>query len=163
MNDNEDHVTKNKEDVLEWTAPEHPHKHKTKEWKISVVVIGSGFVIGSIMLGNFVFALLSVAAVVSIFLVFEKPPKDVLVSISKKGVSIGSKRYPYVNIESFWVNELEEPPRLLLKTDSTFSPLVSIQLIDIDEDEVREKMIRHAYEEEMYEPFFQRLAEHLGI
>ena len=163
MNDNEDRFINNEEDVLEWVAPEYPFIHKTKEWKISVVVIGSGFVIGSIMLGNFVFALLSVAAVISIFIVTNKPPEEVLVSISRKGVVIGSKIYHHIRTENFWVNELEEPPRLLLKTDKALSPLVSIQIMGVDEEEVRRKLIQYVDEEEMYEPVFQRLMEYLGF
>ncbi len=163
MSENENYFTNNESNVLEWKTPEYPFKEKSREWYISLVVIGIGFVIGAIMLENYIFAILSIVAVLSIFIITSNPPKEVLVSISKKGVSIGSKEYHYSKIESFWVNELEEPPRLLIKTRDPLSSLISIQIIGVDEDDVRIKMIRYVEEEEMYEPVIQRLMEHLGI
>ncbi len=148
---------------INWTAPEYPFWKKNREWYIAVSIIGGSLVIASIIFNNFILAVLIAIITFSLLIMATVPPKKITVSIDNKGVVIGSYLYSFVNLESFWISDLENPPRLYLKSKKVFSPIIMIEVIETEEEEIRDFLKKYLKEEELYESFLHRLMERLGF
>lgn len=157
--------TMNENDLekLKWVTPEHPFWSKDGDWYVSVIIIGTALVIASVIFKNLILAIFIVIATITLLLLATVPPKNISVILTKKGVVIGPHVYPYANLESFWVEELEQPPRLLLKSKKLLSPLIMIEIIEVEEEKIRNFLNRYIEEEELHEPLFHRILERLGF
>lgn len=151
------------ETIIKWETREHPFREKTGSWYSSVMIIGGALAVSAIMLGDVIFAVLIIIAVFALLLISSVPPKKIKVSVKEKGLVMGPYFYPYDQIESFWINEIDVPPRLLLKLKRKLSSLVSIEIMNINEKEIRDHLKEKLKEEEMYEPILQKLLEYIGF
>ncbi len=163
MSENEVSEISEEYEGLKWKAPEHPFWHKSGEWYASVAIIGGALAISAAIFSNIILAILISVATIALLLIETIPPKEINVSITKGGVVIGPYRYPFTTLESFWINEMEDPPRLLLKSKKFFSPLLVIEIIGVKEEDVKKHLGQYLEEEEIYEPFFHWLMERMGF
>ena len=153
-----------KDDIkIEWTAPEYPFWQKPAEWYVSASIIGGSLVIASVFFNNFVLAILIAIITLSLLISATVPPKKITVSINKKGVTIGSLFYPFINLESFWISDLEDPSRLFLKSKKLLSPIIMIEIVEVEEEEIEKILKNYLEEEELYEPLLYRVMERLGF
>ncbi|MFP4539827.1 MAG: hypothetical protein ACLFNN_02730 [Candidatus Paceibacterota bacterium] len=149
--------------LLKWDTPEYPFWRKTAEWYVSMIIISGSAVFAAVMLNNLIFAAFLAVAAFALLTMASIPPKNIKVKIKKRGIAIGKKYYPYENLESFYINDFEEPPRLFLKSKSLLSPLIVTQLGEIEEEEVEETLLKKLKKEYLQESFFQKLLERLGF
>lgn len=151
------------EEKLEWNAPEYPFWRKTTEWYTSVLIIGLAIVVASIILENVIFAILVLISIFSLLLTSSITPKEITVSLTTRGVRIGSLFYSYTILESFWINNKENPPRLYLKSRKTLVPLISIQIVEMEENNVYHYLSVYIEQEELHESVFHKAMEYLGF
>lgn len=149
--------------IIEWQALEYPFWKKTAGWYSSVAIIGLAIALSSVIMGNFIFAVLVTISTFALLLMASIPPKKIKVSITKKGVVLGSYLYGYKNLESFSINELDSPPRLYLKSKRIFSPLIITEIVGVKNEDIRKALKQRLDEEELFEPLFHRLLEYLGF
>ncbi|MFO0718625.1 MAG: hypothetical protein U0522_01175 [Candidatus Paceibacterota bacterium] len=152
-----------KNSPLEWEALEHHHEEKSNDWFWAVGIIAISIALASIIWGNLLFGILILIATFSLVLHAVRQPKIHKVKIDSRGVTIDNFHYPYKSLDSFWINENENPPVLLLKSQRFFLPLLVIRLDTVHPEDIREYLQEVLYEDEMHEPFFQKLAEYFGF
>jgi hypothetical protein len=151
---------------ISWTAHEHVHREKTKDWYWSLGILVVTASVLSIIFGNYIFAILILIIGVSLSVVGHREPALVDFELNKMGLKIGKKLYPYATLESFWVENNEEygiHSELLIKSRKTIMPLIVISLDGVDPSDVRDFLLYHLLEKEMSEPFSQFLLEYLGF
>ncbi len=145
-----------------WSAPEHEHRERTGDWFLAFGIIVLATAATSILFGNVLFALLIIAAGVTLGLIARRDPQILAFEISDKGIRTGSEFHPYEEILSFWITD-ELHPQLLVDTTRVLSPNLIIPLHGTDPEKVRARLARHVEQVPMKEPIAHRLLETLGL
>ena len=84
--------------------------------------------------------------------------------ITQRGVVIGNTLYPHSSLDSFWVEEMLDEPKLLISSKKMFMPHIVIPISEeVDRDDLRDYLLDHVDEEEQNEPLSMKLMEYLGF
>jgi hypothetical protein len=142
---------------LEWTAPEHMYTQKTTDWYWIVAIVSATLTLLSILLGNTLFGILILVSSFTLALHASHPPKIIDIKVTDKGVQAGSTLYPYGSLESFWIEEKELHPRILLKSESKLAPYIVILLGDVPAEDIRQVLDTYLHEIKHSEPFLEKL------
>lgn len=149
--------------LIKWTGPEHHHTHKTYEWYWAVAIIALTIAVLSFIFGNSIFAVFIIVGAIALTLNAHRPPKEISIEINDRGVVIDKTLYPFLHLESFWVDNDHNEPRLMIKSRKTFVPLISLIIRDIDDEEVRQVLLKYIAEVEHPETLGKRILEVLGF
>lgn len=149
--------------VLRWSAYEHEHIDRGSDWFWALGVIAVSAALTSMLFGNFLFALVIVVAAVTLGLIARKPPEMHEFEINEKGIRIGRTLHAYDSVISFWVDEDEEKPLLLVDTTTFMAPNLIIPTGDIHPDDIREYLRPRAEEVPMKEPLAHKILEFFGF
>ena len=150
------------EEVIRW----HTHEHaapKSTDWYLALGIIAVAGAATSFILGNILFSILIIVGALSLSLHAARPHKETAVEINQRGLVLNETLYPYESLESFWVEENESMPKLFIKSERTLVPQLIIFLEDTAPEIVHEYLLEHLEEEEMTEPFTQKIAEFFGF
>ena len=71
--------------------------------------------------------------------------------------------YPFLTLESFWIDAHQEKPKLLIKSHKTFMPFLAIYIEEVDPEEIRDILLNYIAETEHQEPISQKLLELIGF
>jgi len=150
---------------LKWQAHEYDHFERTTDWYWAVAIITLALIALSVLLGDYLFAIVIVIGVFTLVLYTYRAPKLVSYEITKKGVRVEKHLYPYVNIESFWVedHQVHPRPKLILKSSKVVMPFIIIPIEGIHPDEIHSVLQNFIPEEEHHEPLAQKIMEYLGF
>ncbi len=135
--------------IIGWTAPEYIQHEKGLKWFIAAGIIILILVVYGILADNWTLSIALVLAAAVYVMVHGQTPGDVKVVVSKTGIKVGEREYPYQNIKYFWI--IYKPPKvktLNLQTNSKFLPDITIQLGDQDPAELRTFLLMHIRERE---------------
>ncbi len=91
------------EAILSWIAPETVKHERGKVWRIVAPLSGIGMIALALWQGSWSFALAIAAFILAYCVTSLEHPKDVEVKISKVGIKVGTRKYPYSRIKAFWV------------------------------------------------------------
>ena len=97
------------------------------------------------------------------------PPKILECKLSKRGVSIDDKLYPWETLESFWILEGKDgvryhrDPKILLTSKKTLMPHIVIPLAENVVDEVHQSLAHMLHEVPQVEPLPERLMRKIGF
>ena len=150
-------------DKLQWHAREYIHTEKSADWYWIVAIIVASVAVISIILSNLIFAILIIVSFFTLSLFASRKPEIILMEINNLGVNVGNTHYPYVHLESFWIETRELYPRLILKSKKTFMPFVVILIEDMEPEKIREFLLKHLPEVEHTEPFLEKLLIYFGF
>lgn len=152
------------ENKISWQALEYKQKEKTVDWYWAVGIISLAIVVISIFTHNIFFAVLVILST-GILLSFSiNKPKNITITIDQKGISVNKEMYPFINLESFWVESVHaEDEKILLKSKKLMMPLITIPLEEHHHLDVREFLLQYLKEEEMHEPLSNKIMEKLGF
>jgi len=148
---------------VRWRAPEYIYTEKTLDWYWIVAIITVSIALIAIILSNVIFALLIIISSFTLSLFASRKPEMVEVEINEKGVTIGATHYPYMNLESFWVETREIPERVILKSKKVLMPYIVILLHGTDGQEIRNALETHLPETEHTEPLLEKLLIYFGF
>lgn len=149
---------------ITWEAPEHRHTDKGNDWFWALGIVALSAAVVALLFKNFLFALLIVIGAGTMSLLAAKPPRVLSFTLTQRGILIDGSLYPYQMLVAFWIQDREGNHPLLIVDSSRFlTPHLLIPLEEIDPDVVREYLLKHLPEEELSEPFGQRLAEFFGF
>lgn len=148
---------------LRWSAYEHEHIVRESNWFWALGVVAVCAALTSILFHDFLFAILIVLGAAIFALLANVPPELVEFEVSDKGVRIGDDLHRYEEIISFWVEDEEEPHRLLVDTTKPMAPNLVIPIEDVDPDSLRTMLREHSKEVRMHEPFAHKLLEYFGL
>ena len=148
---------------IEWVAHEHEHKERTSDWLWSVGILTAAAAVVSIIFGNIIFAILILTAVFAMALFVNRPPEEVHVVVDEKGITRGNVRYPYSSLKSFWLDETHPHPKILLRSEKVFLPIIVVPLGETDAVQLNEILSRYLNEEYHSLPFAEKVLEYLGF
>lgn len=148
---------------LRWSAYEHEYAPRDGDWYWALGIIAASVALVSILFSNILFALLIIAAAVSLGLVAGIEPDLTEFEISDDGIRVGDTWHHFEEVLAFWVDEKHTHPLLLVDTTKFLSPNLVIPIEEVDPREVREFLRERVEERRMREPFAHRLVEFFGF
>jgi hypothetical protein len=163
----EEYVELKPEEILmEWKAREFIQYPRHKSWYILLLVISGILVIYSIIVTNYLFAIIVVMLAIVINTLTRKEPQMLNIAITTKGVKIDEKLYTYDDdLASFWI--LYNPPDLKTLNFSRkqrIAPDLVIQLENQNPLKVRELLLDHLTEDvEKEEHPVDKIARRFGL
>jgi len=149
---------------LRWQTAEYEHHPKSAEWFWALGIIGIAGAASAFLVDNLLFAILILLGTFTLAMFAARKPEDVTVTISKEGLSINNRLYPYSTLESFWISPDENPRTLLVVLKNPLSPQLGIQIEEVSPDNIRIFLNKYLKEKEQDDiSFFERIAKHFGI
>jgi hypothetical protein len=149
---------------LRWSAYEHDHIEREPDWYWALAIVAICAALTSIILSDFLFAVLILLAACTIALVSKSPPELTQFEISDRGVRINSTLHRFDEILSFWVlDEHDGRPLLLIDTTKFLAPNLVIPIEHIDSQLVRAYLAERTSEVPMREPLSHKVLEFFGI
>ncbi len=154
----------NSKDTLYWETIEHNHHKKGRDWFWVVGIIALALAVSSILFGNITFALIVILLTFLLFVESNREAAEIRVGMDNKGIYVDKTHYPFEDLESFYVEVDHGLPRIILKSQKLFMPLIVIPLIgDIDPEEVEFFLGYYLDQEKLQESLFQILLEFVGF
>ena len=148
---------------ISWSAPEHLHQEKDNDWYWAVGIITITIVALAFIFSNVIFGILIIVGVFSLLVHSAKKPKIVHCEINDRGIVIDNILYPFLTLESFWIDAHNTSPKILLKSSKTFMPYITIHIKEVNREKVREILLKYIAETEHYEPLSQKIMERFGF
>lgn len=150
-------------DELSWDALEYAQKKRSGDWYWTVGIITIAIVVTLFFFNNVLLGLVIAIGVFGLLLYSARAPKEVHFEVNQHGVVIDDTLYPYADLESFWISELGETPKLLLKSKKAVMPLIAIPIADVNPDDVADILIEYIPEVEHEESIAEHMLERLGF
>jgi hypothetical protein len=149
--------------LISWDAPEHIHTEKTNDWYWAVGIITITAAALAFIFNNIIFGIFIVVGAFALIVHGSKKPRIVHYEINDRGIVIDTILYPFLTLESFWIDAEEEPSKLLVKSHKTFMPFISIYIEEVDPEHVRDILLKYIAETEHREPISQKILERFGF
>ena len=152
------------EQEISWQVQTHEHYERSVDWYWGlgiIALLGAGV---SIYFSNILFALILLVGAGSIGVLVARGPREHLVSLGGRGISMDGTLYPYASVQSFWIEQHVEAPRLFITTNSLLHPHIIVPLDSVEHGaEVRGHLAQFAEEEERLPRFSEEVAEIFGL
>lgn len=149
---------------IRWRAYEHEHVERTSDWYWALGIFAVCTALISAIFGNFLFAILILVAAATLGVLAQSPPPLVNFELSDRGIRIGETMHRYEEIISFWVEDHDaDPPILLVDTIKWLSPNFVIPLADMDPKLIRAYLTERCEEVPMKEPIWHKVLEFFGL
>ncbi len=149
---------------IQWTAPEFEKHEKGPAWFLVVGFFALIFFTIALLMKNFIFAILIMLAVFTIFIYALKTPRQINFKIKGEGITISDKLYPFEDLSSFWI--FYEPPRikeLSIKSKKTLTMMIRIPLSNQDPSSIRQALIKFIPEEKQEESLVDIIFKSIGF
>ncbi|MEQ1561475.1 MAG: hypothetical protein ABL899_01990 [Nitrospira sp.] len=150
-------------DKISWKAPEYIHSEKTTDWYWIVGIITISIAVIAVILNNIIFGILIVTASFTLSLFASRKPSLVDITIDNSGVTSGKIKYPYSNLESFWVETRDAHHRIILKSKKLFMPFIVLLIENADPEQIHSTLSKYLKEEEHTEPLLEKIIIYLGF
>ncbi len=147
MEQEEDNFLHLGEPITNWEVDEYPRHFRSRTWYIVASVVGAGLIVYAIATANFLFAVLILMTGVITLLSTFKDPDRIPVVLTTTGIVVGDMYYDYQSIRDFSI--AFEPPHvntLYLDFHSSWHPILSVPLEDLDPNDVRETLLPFIFE-----------------
>lgn len=150
--------------AVSWEAPEFHYTEKKGDWYFAVGIIAAGCVVAALLLGNTLFALLSVIAGIALAIAAGKRPRVVPFAVTVRGVRIGDELYPFGHLSAYHIDE-EDPrgPQMILLARRKFMPLLTMPLPAEYLDDIEDIMRGKLAERYLEEPLLLKVLEYFGF
>ena len=152
------------EPTIVWQVVTHEHIERSADWYwgLGILAIVSAGV--SIYFSNILFAIILLVGAGSIGVLVARGPREHVVALDKRGISMDGTLYPYQSIRSFWVEPHVEVPRLFITTSSLLHPHIIVPLDSAPHgEEVRRHLLQFAEEIERLPRLSEEVAEIFGL
>lgn len=149
--------------IIEWDAPEHIHTEKNNDWYWAVGIITLTSAVLAFIFGNAIFGILILVGVFALLVHCSKQPRVIHIEINDRGIVIDKLLYPFLSLESFWIDAHDHPSKILLKSTKTFMPYITVHIENVDPEKVREILLKYIAETEHHEPLMQKILERFGF
>lgn len=148
---------------MQWKAYEYHYREKSSDWFWAVGIIAFSVAMTSVIFNNIIFAIFIVLSAFTLSLYAARRPALIDIELNPKGIVVGKHIYFYSTIEKFWVAEKNTGVVIILKSQKTILPYVTVPAGETDPEKIREYLSHHLEEEEMAEPLTQTVIEYLGF
>lgn len=138
----------NKEKMISWTAPEFIHYPKDTSWYLTIG-LGALILAGVFFwMKNYLGMVVVILTPLVFYLISRGRAKQIKYLLNKEGLSIGEKNYPFEQLKTFWIIEGPLFATLYLETTKKFLPPLTIYLLRVNHQEVREFLKEYLPEQE---------------
>jgi len=149
---------------IRWQAYEHEHIERGSDWFWALGIIAVCAALISALFGNALFGVLLLVAAVTLGLLAKTTPSLIEFEISDRGIRVGDTMHRYEEIISFWVEEHDvNPPILLIDTVKWLSPNFVIPIEHVDPKTVRTFLAERVDEVPMKESAAHKVLEFFGL
>ncbi len=149
---------------ITWQVYEHNHKERTTDWYWAVIIIALSIAVIAFLLKNGFFAILIIIGTALLLAHTQRDPGLFDIKLDQRGLTIGKDKYPFINLESFWVDiSDEENPMIIFKSKKPIMPILIVPLDDYHHLDIRDFLIQYLEEKEMHEPFAHKIMDKLGF
>lgn len=150
--------------LLEWEAYEFPEKQRKPDWFWAIGIIGVAGSTTTFIFGNFLFGIFIILASVAMMYFGSTKPKKIKYSILQKGIIHENRFYPYERLKSFWLTDDGIEKKLLIKSDKTFNPILSLPFEEDETgDQIYDTLIQIMLNEEIQESFANKIMNRLDF
>lgn len=150
--------------TLAWSAPEYREKDRSVDWFWALGVIAVSSAVAAIIYKNYLFAVFIILAAVVLGFLAVRTPETISFKITAKDVEFGREKYPYQRLKSFFILEKDNNESILLvMSNRSVVPLITVPLGDTDPARVREVLSVYLPEEHTEEPTAHKIMEYLGF
>jgi hypothetical protein len=152
------------QEEIAWTTFTHEHKEHSVDWYWTLGTVTVVAAAAAVFFGNMLLAVILVVGAGSIGVLVARGPREHMVRLGKRGLSVDGTLYPWNAIHSFWVEHDTKHPRLFVSTTGFLTPHFTFELEDpARAQEVRNFIARFAHEEEQGPHIGEHLSELLGL
>ncbi|HBK34076.1 TPA: hypothetical protein DEP34_00470 [Candidatus Uhrbacteria bacterium] len=133
--------------LLHWEIDEYPRHTRSRLWFILVIGVGTALLLYAFLTANLTFAVVLLMIGIIMLISVVKEPSRLDIIITNTGLIVGDTYYDYPAIKDFSV--VYDPPDvkyLYVDFRSTWQPLVSIPLEDVDPNQVRAHLLPYCAE-----------------
>ncbi|RJQ34231.1 hypothetical protein C4556_03310 [Candidatus Parcubacteria bacterium] len=149
---------------IRWQAYEHEHIERGRDWYWALGIIAVCAALISVLFGNSLFGILILVAAATLGLLAKTTPLLVEFELTERGIRVGDALHRYEEVISFWVEEHDvNPPILLIDTVKWLSPNLVIPIEGVDPREVRAFLSERAEEIPMKESVAHKILEFFGL
>ena len=151
---------------IRWQAYEHEHVERGRDWFLALGIASVCAAAISALFGNILFAVLILIAAGTLALLARTPPSLVEFELSDRGIRVGDTMHRYEEVISFWVEEHDaHPPVLLIDTVKWLSPnlVIPLPLEHVESGTVRSYLSERAEEVPMKESIAHKILEFFGL
>ena len=148
---------------IEWDAHEYEHKERSSDWFWAVGIISVSIAIASVIFGNIIFGILVLVSVFSLALFINRPPENIHVVVTEQGITRGKIHYPYATLDSYWLDTDHPHPKILLRSEKIFMPIIVVPLGNADVFKLDETLSQFLPERYHSLPFVEKILEYLGF
>ncbi len=149
--------------LIAWDAPEHVHIEKNSDWYWAVGIITITTAALAIIFNNIIFGIFIIVGAFSLIVHGTKKPRIFHYEINDRGIVSEKTLYPFLTLESFWIDAHERPAKILVKSHKTFMPYITIPIDEVDPEDVRDILLNYISETEHHEPLSQKVLERFGF
>lgn len=125
--------------IFEWKAPEYLQYHKGNKWFVVFSLIVGLFGMYALVMKDYLFATAILLFGVVYCMTHRDKPEEVSIGLSKLGIKIGDRVYPYEQIKAFWI--IYNPPyvqTINFRLAKKFLPDIEIYLHGQNPSQLRE-------------------------
>ena len=149
---------------MEWSVITHERRTHTVDWYWGLGFVALVGIAAALFFGNMLFAVVLALGAISIGFLAARGPREHMVRIDDRGVSIDGTRYPFSAIHSFWVDHDTESPHLFVAMRGPLSPHFSLTLDNAQQGtDLRDHLKLHVTEEEQGPHMGEHLAAIFGL
>ncbi len=134
--------------IHHWHIEEYEQHDRSGWWYLLMSVLAIGCFLYGIATNNFMFSLIIALVAIIFYLQHHQKPLSLDFKITDTGVIIGSKFYPYAELDVFYI--VYAPPEvktLFFETSSGLRPNIDIPLLNYDPVEIRETLLEFLTED----------------
>ncbi len=134
-------------ELLSWETWEFPPVERSQRWYIAASLIGVGLLLYAVFTANFVFGLIILMFAILTIMRDLKKPERIAVFLTTAGVAFGNEFYRYQDIRDFSISY--DPPTvksLYITFHGRVQPMLSIDLDEMNPNEVRRTLLPYVYE-----------------
>ncbi len=149
---------------MEWQAPEYDHFEKTANWFWLTGAVAGALILLAVLFKDFLFAVVLLLGAFTIMMYAARPPVLIDFALTKKGLRIKDRLYPYDHLKSFWVSDEYHKRKIIVESDRLVLPHLIVPLPpNIDDEEAREYLLQYLPEMRHEESLIDLLADYLGF
>ncbi len=149
--------------LLSWDAYEHIYVEKNNDWYWAVGIITITAAALAFIFNNFFFGIFILIGSFALVVHAAKKPRLIHCEINDRGIVLNNVLYPFLTLESFWIDAHERPAKIILKSHKLFMPFITIYIDDVDPEHVRDTLLNYIAETEHIESLSQKFLEMLGF
>ena len=147
---------------ITWQAGEYIHYKRSQDWYWVAGLIAVLGVIIALVFTNFLLVIIIIISTFIVFLLANRPPDEITISITTQGIRIKNSLYLYNDIGSFAIRE-EEPAKLLIHTSRLIMPNIYIPIENQDPELIKNFLEQYLPEDPYEESLSEKIMESIGF